>query len=182
MKKILLLFFLLNASSAFAQAPQDKIFWQEDGVLTWDDFKAEPNPAHPYEAMTSSGISYSWSLRTSPFGKKDFISTVESYFSPSESWVKKGKRSSSLLKHEQLHFDITELHARKLRKIISEYKLTPNIKGDLQNIFNSIHKERIEMQNLYDRETSHGTDTVNQKKWEEKVKFQMEKLKEFASD
>jgi hypothetical protein len=41
---------------------------------------------------------------------------VEVEFYPNSSWVKPGRKSTELLKHEQGHFDLTELYARKAEK------------------------------------------------------------------
>src|SRR5690606_30202906 len=100
---------------------QEKIFWQEDG-LSWNDFKSAPNQSSSFHANTSAGISYSWGIKNSN-GIIELNYEVLSFFNPENSWVKPGSDNKYLLQHEQLHFDITELHARKLRKKLSEIKV-----------------------------------------------------------
>src|SRR5690606_40361550 len=77
----------------------------------------------------------------------DVCSSDLSYFNPHLSWVVPASRNDYLLKHEQLHFDITELHARKLRRElanISVEKLGKNAKEVLNAYYEKMEKQRSE--------------------------------------
>ncbi|MBW2962857.1 DUF922 domain-containing protein [Mesonia aestuariivivens] len=76
-----------------------------------------------------------------------------------------------LLTHEQLHFDISELYARKMRKILSEFhpKTLNEAKLQLKRIHHKVERERIYFQNTYDKETQHGTLTKQQQRWQKRV-------------
>lgn len=76
-----------------------------------------------------------------------------------------------VLNHEQLHFDITELFARKI-----DSALTPIQNCSYQHcarayqIHDSLIVEWNKFQELYDRETKHSIDTTAQKRWQEMIK------------
>lgn len=173
-------FLMLAVAKGFSQLPENKTIWQEES-LTWDDFKGAPEPENLFDANTNSGISYSWSLRSSE-KQTNFLFTVQTYFYPDLSWVKPDKRSSELLAHEQLHFDITELHARKLKKAMKYYKLPEQhkIKRELEKIYRDIEFSRKQMQERYDRETDHSQNSQAQKKWNAFIISELQKLSAFS--
>ncbi len=65
--------------------------------------------------------------------------------------------SANLLAHEQLHFDITELFARKLRKAMVEFDFenSRNLRAALQALYKKTEMERALMQKKFDVETKH---------------------------
>lgn len=75
-----------------------------------------------------------------------------------------------LLDHEQLHFDITELFTRILKKQLSQAKITRN---NFSNIVSPIvHRtvvQKDELQELYDKETEKGRNRILQAKWNKKT-------------
>lgn len=175
----LFLFFL--GLTTYAQLSDNIIIWNPQ-PLTWQDFSGDPDLSNPFHANTSSGISYSWSIKQSG-DEIEFIHDVQSYFIPEKSWVKPGKQSPHLLEHEQLHFDITELHARKLRKAMKEFdiKSTKNIKPALQVIYRNIEASRANMQKRFDAESRHSIIPEAQLEWREFIKKELKELEEFSS-
>lgn len=147
---------------------QDMIVWSEKDKVNWQDFQGKVNTNSKHSASINTGIKYSWKTKYSE-GVQALSYDVQAYMRPSKSWVKSGKENDYILSHEQLHFDITELHARKLRQSLDEYKLKSSVKRDLKSIYDSIMKLRFEMQKQYDKETNHSIDTINQKKWQLKI-------------
>lgn len=170
---------LITALAINAQEPS--FSYEELPVLGWEDFRGEPDLNSTFHANTNSGFSYSWSYSTSN-GEMDLEYEVFSTFYPNLSWVHPEHKVDALLKHEQLHFDISELHARKLRKAMSTYKPGQSIRKDLKNLYTRIEKERVTMQNNFDRETNHSTNKVEEAKWQAFVKAELEKLEAFAKD
>ena len=83
-----------------------------------------------------------------------------------------------MLQHEQTHFDITELHARKLRKRIEAYNFSENAKAELDELYNQIERERRAMQSKYDLETDHSILKAEEVAWVEKVQ---QLLKEYEA-
>src|SRR5690554_4929695 len=147
------IFFMLLL--AFLPQEEVKYAWSEDKKLRWEDFQGVPNYNSPFVASTQSGLFFSFATQT-----KDNTTTLETeviaYFFPEGSWYKPGKVNQHILEHEQGHFDITEIHARKFRKALEDYRPGKNIKEDLQKIYQRIETERDQMQKAYDRETNHS--------------------------
>ena len=75
-----------------------------------------------------------------------------------------------MLKHEQLHFDITAIAARKLVTTIMNTALTADgFANELEALQKQIEKDRTAMQQQYDKETNHSRNREKQKEWEAKV-------------
>ena len=106
-KAFLICFCLLLSSSV--QYEERTIAWNASRKLSWADFKAQPDPNSDAVALTASGITFSYSLKTSERNVVDFSTTVKAHFYPEKSWYLTNKASAYILRHEQLHFDITEL-------------------------------------------------------------------------
>lgn len=147
---------------------QDMIIWSENKKVEWQDFKATPDQKSKHSASINTGVKYTWKTKYSN-GKQILSYEVFAYMIPSKSWVKSGKENDYILSHEQLHFDITELYARKIKKSFDEYTLKSSIKKDLKAIYDSLMQQRYNMQKQYDKETNHSIDTTNQKKWQLKI-------------
>ncbi len=161
-------------------APQkDRIKWDADRPLKWSDFKGTPDPNSEYGALTYSGFRYSYQYKSGPEGT-EVLFDVETFFDKNSSWVR--KETDALLRHEQIHFDITELHARRLRKALRAYKVkgSETFEEDIKEIAAKVNRERDEMQNLYDSETNHSLNTEEQRKWEGKVAKLLQSHKRFA--
>lgn len=167
--------------SATGQQNPDKIFWKEN-ALTWGDFQAEPDKNSTFQANTSAGLSYSWGIRNEN-GVVTLKYEVLSYFNPNGSWVVPESRGSEyLLSHEQLHFDITELHARKLRKKLAEInveKLGEDPRKELNKLYEIIEKERDAMQLKYDKETNHSLNREAEARWQNFVKREIKKYENY---
>lgn len=167
---------LINFS--FYKTTDEKIVWSKSFQLGWDDFLGKPLKNSPNSAMSKVGFDFS-----SSFNSKDCTLevTVTSYFTKSKSWVKEEKKSDHLLVHEQLHFDIAEIYARKFRKAVKESKLKKsNIKNKFEDISSRIGRELTEYQSLYDNETNHHINQAKQTEWNEKVAKQLEELNEYS--
>lgn len=170
MNKLLIwLVFIVFQPNLFGQENALKpITWSAE-KLTWDEYSADPdveNNAHA--ASTSSGITYSWTYSTANY-VPDLDFEVTANFYPKRSWVKPAKKTPELLAHEQLHFDISELYARKLLNAFEGYVEMRNIRTDLKQIYSKIESMRNKMQTRYDKETNHGLDKTVQKKWNKKI-------------
>lgn len=179
---ILYVFLLANVLSAFAQKEADKIFWQEN-ILSWDDFKAPPSSDSPYHANTNAGMSYGWNIRQEN-GDIELQYEVLCFFNPNSSWVRPESKTEYLLQHEQLHFDITELYARKLRKKLAEVKpqhLKRDPRQHLNQLYEAIMKEKTLTQAKFDRETKHSINREAEVRWRGYVKREMNKYKKFSS-
>jgi hypothetical protein len=104
---VLFLFFLKPAMSE-----EVTIAWRDNNGLTWTNFKGEIEPDIDAVAVTTSGIIFSFSVNQSNAQFVGFSAEAETYLYPEKSWYLKSKGEGHILAHEQLHFDITELHVR----------------------------------------------------------------------
>ena len=173
----LFIFFILVIT--FFQPTEDSILWNENEKLSWNDFKGTPISTINAAALTASGLTFDFSAKTSQSKLIEFKAIVEARFYPDKSWYQKKYVNSVVLAHEQLHFDITELHARKLRKQIAEANFTLKIKREISIIHNSVNKQLREMQNKYDHDSDYSRSIVTQQKWQAFVYSELDKLSEY---
>ena len=166
---------------SFAQNEKDAMSWNHSKHLTWSDFKGKPNQNSGAAASTASGISFGFSVRRVGNRITQFTTNVECLFYPYESWVKQESANNHILGHEQLHFDITELHTRKFRKQISQMKPSSNIKSRLNTLYKSISKASHDMQKLYDKETNHSINKKMQAYWQTFINKELKKLETYKS-
>lgn len=180
--RFFILFILLSlfANPNFAQRADEKIIWGKP--LQWIDFKGKASHQVPYLASANTGLtaSFSWDQT----GEKPVLNyKVYAIFNPHLSWVKKGKESDYLLRHEQLHFDISELSARKFRKYLAEQNFNPEkISKKVDRKGAQIKKQNLRMQDQYDRQTKHGTRPKQQLKWEKKIHRKLKQLKAYRQN
>lgn len=154
--------------------PPERIVWEEDRALIWADFKGNPDYLLSFVATTNSGMSHSYSINSNGFLDKS-SSTVLAHFYPTFSWYKPADTTAAILRHEQSHFDITEMYARKLRKRIEDYNFTSNAKEEIKYLYRLTEEERRETQRLFDQETDHSRIQKEERQWEERIKDSLEK-------
>jgi hypothetical protein len=155
----------------------DTIYWQQSRKLTWDDFRGRPERSGETVALTSSGIGMVF--RSGADGVAH--AKVTCTFFCKNSWVKDIGRNDTVLQHEQLHFDITELYARKLRQTIDELPETKVQWPTLQKIYTDINRDCNERQNNYDHETNHGIIQPIQESWNDLIAKELSELKQYKS-
>jgi len=166
----------------FLGLKQDKtLTWQQDQKLTWSNYQGDVDPNNDAVALTASGITFSYAINESNKRFVNFEATVESHFYPEKSWYKEALCDSAILAHEQLHFDITELHARKFRSQLAQLVTTQAIQADLRRLHRNINRDMAKMQNTYDLETNNSMDVEQQAFWANFVTAELEKYKAFQS-
>ncbi|GGG30410.1 hypothetical protein GCM10011344_34190 [Dokdonia pacifica] len=152
---------------SFTVAPE-RIAWQPNKTLSWADFKGSPNGDGSFVASTSSGMSQSYVIDGKGMLDKNETYVV-AHFYPEYSWYREKDTTARLLKHEQTHFDITEIHARLLNTRIQSYNFTSNSKSEVKALYEEVEKQRRAMQRTFDEETNHSINREVEKKWEEKI-------------
>jgi predicted secreted Zn-dependent protease len=91
-------------------------------------------------------------------------------------------KTDYILAHEQGHFDITEVYARKLNEALSEYKFNPeSFKQDISDIYQKIVDEKEAAQEAYDDETDHSRHRKIQLEWLDKIHGQLEETEPFSN-
>ena len=178
--KLILAFLVLTVVGEQSN-PDEVIAWDDNLKLTWSNFQGSPKNLGDVVALTASGISFAFSIKETNKNIEGFTTQVDAHFYPKRSWFHKKKASDYILSHEQLHFDITELHVRKFRKHISELNVSKNIKRDLGKTYQDINKELSTMQDAYDLETDHSRDTLAQTKWRKKIEQQLKTYNDFKT-
>ncbi len=155
----------------------DIIFWSDDG-LEWADFGGEPRfdfSNRNVSALTSSGI-----IHYRGCDENDMISyRVRAYFEKKESWVKEVARTDYHLAHEQLHFDVTELYARKLRKILDDRKFMCGEEVEFERFVRQYISNWQVTQQAYDFSTHHSMDKKKQKEWHHRIAFELSLLEDY---
>jgi len=160
--------FFLFGFLGFAQEIEEGVLWNSNIRLTWADFKGKVSPAAESAATTASGISYSYSANLLHH-EVNLDYEVNAFFYPNESWYKPELCNENTLAHEQLHFDITELFARKMRAKLRRTSFSDDVKGEVRKIYQDILKELQEYQERYDWETNFSRNREKQAEWNKKI-------------
>ncbi len=174
MKNLIVYCLLIISCFAFTQ-DENLMFWQSGNKLTWEDFKGKPDKSSPYKALTYGRIKTDVSANS-----KEAHIIIKTSFDKNKSWVKE-LRIDNLLAHEQLHFDIIELWARKFRQKLKGKTYTFKVfQSEITTMQKFIYEGADKMQLEYDKETKHAEDKVNQQKWNEQITDEMQKLSIFS--
>ena len=174
-KKYFILLLLASPLLNFAQSKNEELIdWSATNRLTWSDYKGRPDPNSDAAATTTSylGIEYNFKNYTVTY-------KIVCRFSRNKSWGM--YKTDHILGHEQGHFDITEIFARKLNKETGEYKFSKSsYQRDLQKIYNDIVEEKEKLQNQYDKETDFSRNKEKQVEWLKKIEKMLEELKDYS--
>ena len=141
---------------SFSFVKDDFILWQENKKLKIQDFKADNkdtvkvNRQQFLGAISAIRIEYS-SFQRNKNSVPDF--SIKTYFDPNESWML--LKNDYVLQHEQIHFDLTELYARKMRKSVESLR-----QKNVTNI--SIYRKKIQHWNVMKEKASNQFDADNQ--------------------
>ncbi len=153
------------------------IEWRSDSRLKYSDFKAEDKGSPGFAiATTSSAFGYSI---TDTDG--DISGSIYVRFYCEESWWNPNFRLDEVLDHEQLHFDICELFGRKLYKEVLTLRSMGSLnKKAMHRLHRKLEKQYGNYQDLYDKQTDHSTNGDAQRKWNKKIKDELEALSAYA--
>jgi len=155
----LLLFHI--ATGAWAQ--DELLEWNPFYRLSWSDFSGKPNTESHADAASVVRIV----AKPFRFGGR-LHSDVRAYFNRTKSWRR--DVSDKLLAHEQLHFDIAELYARKIRKRIDELMaLGVRDPERIQREVTKLLEESNGVDTRYDAETLHGAMRESQQRWSDAI-------------
>jgi hypothetical protein len=163
-------------------AKDDAIVWAQRRPLAWADFKGPP-PAEvgAVAAQTNYALLHGAGCTGSKFEFR-----VVAAFVPDKSWVRTSMlrspaESVRALRHEQTHFDITEVHARRLRRYYAElmapYRIPSN---DLAAAASRIGRDEKAAQVQYDEETDNGRTPVQQARWDRDIAGQLTALAKYV--
>ena len=177
-KKIAQLLLALGVITVFSANTDSTniIYWSSSRPLSWSDFKGIPDTKYNgISAITSSGILHYKGC------EKGLISyKVKAYFEKYESWVKTEALTGHHLEHEQLHFDITEIYARKLRKALANKQFRCGQEVQLEKFVDDFLKDWRNEQDKFDYHTKHSLDSEQQHEWFDKIAAELASLEEYA--
>lgn len=150
--------------------------------LSWNDFQGQVDSSLSTYSLANA-VSKISILVKKTYSGDTLKFNVLNRFDKSVSWVLEPKDTSSqLLRHEQLHFDISELYARKIRKILSQIDQDDIDNFDFRGEVSKILSERDERDAKYDYETNHGVLLDEQKRWNEKIMKELAELEAYSDD
>ena len=171
------LFPLLILIAFFKGDQKDILVWDENRLLTWDDFKGKPA-----KRFSAASTNYDTYKNTEEIGHKTQVK-VEAVFLCNKSWKRTSWISDEILEHEQKHFDIVELYARKLRRDIKALTYTSyeDVKAKTDSLYDLMDKELDVYQDKYDDETDASMDGNKQREWNKKIAEQIKALSAYKN-
>ena len=166
----------LSETGLFVNSEEGEyIPWTPIQRLTWDDFQSEPKMGTDAVASTSTSLGIAYQMVA---GKLSYH--ISCNFSRIKSWGL--MKTDYILAHEQGHFDITEIFARKLNEALLNYDFSRRtFKRDINELYQSIVRQKEEYQNMYDNETDHSRDRKTQYDWLEKIQKLLEETESYAA-
>lgn len=166
--------FLVLVAFLVLQHDSDKILWDSNVKLKWADFKgAPPENTGFVKATTVCQIMIKSAAR---YEGETPNYDVKNIFIKNDSWTLTSNEKT--LVHEQLHFDISELHARKIRKAFEKlYQEGITDTSTYRKVYKKLDEECYDMQKEYDREAHFNN--KKQKEWEKCIAKELEDLKKY---
>lgn len=153
--------------------------WESTQKLSWNDFQGQaPADYDPsIFANTTSDVTYSFASAGT-----DLQFETQTLFIQDRSWLRPGKGSDVLLKHEQYHFHLAEYQRRVLAELLqtTKFKSVNTIVDEITALNLRAFEMVDKIQDEYDRETDHSRVADKQKEWERKIDKMLEAKKEFA--
>lgn len=134
--------------------------------LVWNDFQGSPPSEGPEGARISYTLYSAWRCRGEAFEFR-----VITAMRPRQSWVKDlvlndNAQRRSVLGHEQTHFDLGEVHARRMRMAFRDLA-RPCRRSDagIGAVAQRLAADEKAEQQRYDAETNHGLLAPQQAAW-----------------
>jgi hypothetical protein len=142
---------------------QDTVYYDPKRPLIWPDFKDRPERGSSFNAS----IFTSFSIQGKSIVESGEIVQrleIDVYMLPEQSWVKNS--SNYALNHEQRHFDVVRIVADRLVHRLNQAELSPEwYEATINDLYFEAYREMNRFQEIYDKQTKHGMDTVAQERW-----------------
>ena len=174
---LIISFIFILSGTCFGQNSDEKnyIYWSDDYELVWSDFEELPQRYSEHSAFSVVGYESQFNMTDD-----EYSAVIKTYFSKNESWSKSWV--ALLLLHEQGHFDLAELYARKFRKRLKEAMMAENISvSKFEEMNDEAIQELNEAQKEYDQATNFSMDYRAQLKRSEQIKEELKMLEDFAN-
>ncbi len=165
----------VHGSSHIKKEDEELIPWSSYRRLHWDDFRSEPKKNTDAVASTSTSLGIAYQVKNSLL-----IYQITCNFSKTKSWGL--VKTAYILSHEQGHFDITEIYARKLHQALQSYGFNrKNYKQDVNRVYQKIITEKEAFQELYDYQSDHSRNKKEQAAWLLIIKKLLEDTSPYAN-
>lgn len=151
----ILLFFVACVTYSQNVLTDSIIYWDENRKLKKEDFKLFSPRNHSIENnLAISNLSFEITVDSVIEGIPYY--KVKSVFNKNKSWIKDNQET--VLRHEQVHFDIFEIYARKIQLEFKRLNINKNKnKEDYINIYKRLFSECLEINNKFDQESNQGS-------------------------
>ncbi|GAC1480557.1 MAG: hypothetical protein NVS1B13_01470 [Flavisolibacter sp.] len=154
---------------------EEFIPWGNERRLSWEDYLCEPMLNSDAVASTSTSLGIAYQVKDS---RLTYHITCD--FSKTKSWGL--LKTDYILMHEQGHFDITEIFARKLYEALQHYQYNKrSFKKDVNEIYQSIVKEKEAFQQMYDEQSDHSRKRKWQYQWLDKIQQLLQDTAPYAN-
>ncbi len=145
-------------------------------ALTLSDFLGKPEERSTAAAISFSILTMTYSSIRTQANEVIVDVSVFANFVKSKSWCKEVARNEETLRHEQGHFDLSAIKACELVDTIRRYPFTiGNFGPELDRLQRMKQSELNQLQDLYDRDTGHGSGSGMQAIWDRKIKEDLQK-------
>lgn len=172
----------LDEEIATAAPPVEALAWSASRRLSWADFRGTSPAAGADSALTAYRLLYGVRCDRNKLDMR-----VVAEFLPEKSWVRHNMLRQSdanrrALQHEQTHFDLSEVHARRMRKFfLTLYEPCGKRDPSLTTLAEGFVTQEASAQAQYDDETDHGRNVAEQTRWDASVQEMLASLNGFAS-
>lgn len=174
----MVLFLLLNTSVIGQESGRELVWTKMDG-LTFGDFQKQlstvpqkqkigKNTYATLEGYIYCGIRFSYEQVGNQLKYE-----VYSFMEPAQSWIR-DKNNVGTLEHEQAHFNITEIYARKLKYELRNERNLKKAKKKYKQVFKALAKKHED----FDKD-HHGEFGV-ERKWQAWLANQLRELDPYA--
>lgn len=180
--------FALILFLSFINKIEDLFLWNKNNSLQINDFKAIQKDTVKTDGKKFLGAISSISIEVFTTQKNKFTApkmVIKNYFHRDQSWMM--VKNAYVLQHEQIHFNISELYARKMRKSADSLakKNVTNLEA-YRKIVEHWEKKKQKTNDQFDTENEDsflvlGKEILfrknpKQKEWLDKINAELQKL------
>ena len=156
---------------------ENNIVWHPSRKLAWKDFKATPPSVSETNASASTNCGFDVSAQSNS-NRQLIAVSIKNVFYGDKSWVRLNKSDlTKLLEHEQAHFDLCEVYARRLRKRVEDSNYKLNIDTAILEVFEAFKQRQL----LYDKETNHSRNKEKQAEWIKIIANELQELNAYLN-
>ena len=141
---------LILMFTSFVVNKDHLIEWKDNLKLSWNDYQLVDQKSNQRKALAMTATNIEYTIYEQKNVAPRFV--IKNYFNKEYSWTR--TKRSDILQHEQLHFDISELYTRKMRRDLGSMT-KKNIKDVNLYLkkFEELNQDMIKNQRRYDKET-----------------------------